>query len=1314
MENKLKVVQEFANNSIDKQELSYANQLTVKQWNDIINILRIQTNNNTNYLRQLHSWIVGYNSSEDYAIIEDGKNLYQWIKDELQSFEDYVNRIKSEFVSVDNKEQIITGKKVFKHFVSDKILPETEYGILGDGYNNFSSAHIKEVITDSIVPIVNTTESGVSGNIGKDGLYWNEAFINGINATTLNVQTITLDGDDLKAWTTTHVQTKIAELRKELYEIDSDGVIDSILEITKALEEGGDYYQVFINKIEERALITDFEDHKNVMNQLFAEHIAEFEDHLTDSNNRIEEVNTNIEMHRQNKEWIVDAEGKGSWVTEDNPHDVDKGQMPLFDTWADNVDGTLFNHQSYINLNNTHRNTKGNPHNTEIDDIDGLRDALEKGTKGNELIKAHMRNEVDDDGEILPEGTKNNNPHKVTHEQVIGLTNRLTKLEEDITAKIKDGELSIKVTKGDNSSTDIFTANQEHKTAVVIDIPNRVTDLSDHNEYAKKTDIGDGLLSFQINGEELADSFRANSPDNITVNIPVPTKVTDLEDHTEYAKKTDIGEGKLKLQVNNKIISEDFNANSKEDVSINIEVPTKVTDLEDADMYPRLDSNKLIPKNYLPSYVDDVLEFSTHTEFPTTGEDGKIYVDKSTNLTYRWTGTQYIQIGGSDTTELEEDLKLLEGRVDQLEEDVEDINDRLDNLNIGNGKITIAVNEQSVGDFNLNQNTSETIHISVPTDNLHIGNGRGYITAKEIPSEYVTDGELKSALVPYTTQDQVHTADIEALKKAINDLIGGDNPDEFPDDIEDLDERIGKGNLHIYYGDTSNLLDSFNANAKTDVSIIIPEPDIIIPEVGNGTLTITYDSQTLGTFTANSFTNKNINIPKPNITIPTEYVKENDNITRLNNNAGYITWSSLDKDLSKYDNSKSGFLVKVPDEYVTSGELKTETETGIINTAIDGKVAALRKELYEVDSDSVLDSIMEISNALKNDPNVITALEQSISNKMDKLSSVTTNTIVRVDNQGNSKTSTASIDDSGYITAAGYKVPSGTNESVLLAGGSTKPLSDFLQSADYNAITLTLNSNSEATLSTTQLSVLKANPHKIVFVIEGFYYFAENLSSTSVWYYSCNVYYSNANIIKRVVSVDTTSGLCKKADYTYTPPTANDATINIMAGKGLIAGGSFTTDQADDEDIVLNVSSSTLNVTDDSVDLSTSGVTAGTYGTDQTPSHSGTFNIPKITVDKYGRVTDVSTATITLPADKDTDSDQKTSSAATTDKIYLVGAKEKSSGGVTTNTNDGVYAMNNGVLGSKQVRVDSSTTGSTKACTMQYDDSINALKFVFT
>lgn len=54
-----------------------------------------------------------------------------------------------------------------------------------------------------------------------------------------------------------------------------------------------------------------------------------------------------------------------------------------------------------------------------------------------------------------------------------------------------------------------------------------------------------------------------------------------------------------------------------------------------------------IPESQLPSYVDDVVEAANQAALPTTGESGKIYVTTDTNLTYRWSGTGYVEISPS-------------------------------------------------------------------------------------------------------------------------------------------------------------------------------------------------------------------------------------------------------------------------------------------------------------------------------------------------------------------------------------------------------------------------------------------------------------------------------------------------------------------------------------------------------------------------------------------------------------------------------------------------------------------------------------------
>lgn len=54
-----------------------------------------------------------------------------------------------------------------------------------------------------------------------------------------------------------------------------------------------------------------------------------------------------------------------------------------------------------------------------------------------------------------------------------------------------------------------------------------------------------------------------------------------------------------------------------------------------------------VPAAQLPSFVDDVMEYASVSNFPETGEQGKIYVATDTNKTYRWSGTGYVEISGS-------------------------------------------------------------------------------------------------------------------------------------------------------------------------------------------------------------------------------------------------------------------------------------------------------------------------------------------------------------------------------------------------------------------------------------------------------------------------------------------------------------------------------------------------------------------------------------------------------------------------------------------------------------------------------------------
>lgn len=73
----------------------------------------------------------------------------------------------------------------------------------------------------------------------------------------------------------------------------------------------------------------------------------------------------------------------------------------------------------------------------------------------------------------------------------------------------------------------------------------------------------------------------------------------------------------------------------------------KRTEMGAANGVATLGSDSKIPAAQLPSYVDDVLEYDNKSAFPKTGEAGKIYVAKDTNLTYRWSGSAYVEVSQS-------------------------------------------------------------------------------------------------------------------------------------------------------------------------------------------------------------------------------------------------------------------------------------------------------------------------------------------------------------------------------------------------------------------------------------------------------------------------------------------------------------------------------------------------------------------------------------------------------------------------------------------------------------------------------------------
>lgn len=197
-----------------------------------------------------------------------------------------------------------------------------------------------------------------------------------------------------------------------------------------------------------------------------------------------------------------------------------------------------------------------------------------------------------------------------------------------------------------------------------------------------------------------------------------------------------------------------------------------------------LDANGLVPSSQLPSYVDDVLEYATMSAFPVTGQSGKIYVDLSTNLTYRWSGSAYVEISPS--------------------------------LALGTTSSTAFRGDYGQTAYNHSQQTSGNPHNVTKTD-VGLGNVPNVTTDNQTPT--VSEASTRTNLAVGDTLAVI----ISKIKKFFSDL----KTVAFTGDYNDLSNKptiptVNNGTLTIQKNGTT--VRTFTANQSTNVTANIEVP----------------------------------------------------------------------------------------------------------------------------------------------------------------------------------------------------------------------------------------------------------------------------------------------------------------------------------------------------------------------------------------------------------------------------------------------------------------------------------------------------------
>ena len=163
-----------------------------------------------------------------------------------------------------------------------------------------------------------------------------------------------------------------------------------------------------------------------------------------------------------------------------------------------------------------------------------------------------------------------------------------------------------------------------------------------------------------------------------------------------------------------------------------------------------LDAAGKVPSSQLPSYVDDVIEYANKASFPSTGETGKIYVDKATNEVYRWSGSQYIAIADSqvqanwsttDTTA----KSYIQNKPTNVSSFTNDAGYLTQHQDIS-GKANIADLATVATSGSYNDLSNKPTIPTVPTNVSAFTNDAGYLTQHQSLADYVTQEEFEEAM----------------------------------------------------------------------------------------------------------------------------------------------------------------------------------------------------------------------------------------------------------------------------------------------------------------------------------------------------------------------------------------------------------------------------------------------------------------------------------------------------------------------------------------------------------------------------------------
>lgn len=319
-----------------------------------------------------------------------------------------------------------------------------------------------------------------------------------------------------------------------------------------------------------------------------------------------------------------------------------------------------------------------------------------------------------------------------------------------------------------------------------------------------------------------------------------------------------------------------------------------------------LNESGIIPSAQLPSYVDDVIEVDTFSNLPGTGESGKIYIVQDTNLTYRWSGTDYVEISKS----------LALGETSSTAYPGDKGKATTDKLNrIPDKLITDTVN--------VNQSTTEAVlnFTTYRQEAQQVGRNTLTITSATISQAGLMSSSDKTKLDGLKDQAGI-TSDIDAVQTNLETHINNkSNPHEVTKDQVGLGnvDNTSDANKPISNATQTALNGKFSAtdgNALKQRVDNIPElvaTDITV-DSDNDSVNISLDKTSIvdGTLSGTTININSATASKAGILVPTDKSKI-DKIITNGNGTKYLSDNGTYKEVSGGSSSSDINIIELQD-----------------------------------------------------------------------------------------------------------------------------------------------------------------------------------------------------------------------------------------------------------------------------------------------------------------------------------------------------------------------------------------------------------------